>query len=89
MIWGIHYFITKLKTKIDVIPKSCFNHSCRPIRELFKLIKFTKKAWGQAPKPRAPPLSTDPGSATELAFTSVHDWYLGVLHTTGTILLNI
>ena len=20
MIWGIHYFITKLKTKIDVIP---------------------------------------------------------------------
>ena len=25
MIWGIHYFITKLKTKIDVIPRSCFN----------------------------------------------------------------
>ena len=24
MIWGIHYFITKLKTKIDVIPRSCF-----------------------------------------------------------------
>ena len=25
MIWGIHYFITKLKKKIDVIPRSCFN----------------------------------------------------------------
>ena len=25
MIWGMHYFITKLKTKIDVIPRSCFN----------------------------------------------------------------
>ena len=25
MIWGIHYFITKLKTKIYVIPRSCFN----------------------------------------------------------------
>ena len=25
MIWGIHYFITKLKTKIDVIPRSSFN----------------------------------------------------------------
>ena len=25
MIWGIHYFITKLKTKFDVIPRSCFN----------------------------------------------------------------
>ena len=24
MIWGIHYFITKLKTKIDVILRSCF-----------------------------------------------------------------
>ena len=24
MIWGIHYFITKLKTKIDVIPRGCF-----------------------------------------------------------------
>ena len=27
MIWGIHYFIIKLKTKIDVIPRSCFNIS--------------------------------------------------------------
>ena len=26
MIWGIHYFITKLKTKIDVIPRGCFNY---------------------------------------------------------------
>ena len=25
MIWGIHYFTTKLKTKIDVIPSGCFN----------------------------------------------------------------
>ena len=25
MIWGIHYFITKLKTKIDVISRSWFN----------------------------------------------------------------
>ena len=25
MIWGIDYFITKLKTKIDVIIRSCFN----------------------------------------------------------------
>ena len=25
MILGIHYFITKLKTKIDVIPRGCFN----------------------------------------------------------------
>ena len=24
MILGIHYFITKLKTKIDVIPRGCF-----------------------------------------------------------------
>ena len=24
MIWGIHYFTTKLKTKIDVIPRGCF-----------------------------------------------------------------
>ena len=24
MISGIHYFVTKLKTKIDVIPRSCF-----------------------------------------------------------------
>ena len=24
MIWGIHYFITKLKTKSDVIPRGCF-----------------------------------------------------------------
>ena len=24
MIWEIHYCITKLKTKIDVIPRSCF-----------------------------------------------------------------
>ena len=27
MIWGIHYFITKLKTKIDVIPKRLFKSS--------------------------------------------------------------
>ena len=26
MIWGIHYFITKLKTKIDVIPRSFFKN---------------------------------------------------------------
>ena len=25
MIRGIHYFSTELKTKIDVIPRSCFN----------------------------------------------------------------
>ena len=25
MIRGIHYFSTELKTKIDVIPWSCFN----------------------------------------------------------------
>ena len=25
MILGIHYFITKVKTKIDVIPRGCFN----------------------------------------------------------------
>ena len=25
MICGMYYFITKLKTKIDVIPRSCFN----------------------------------------------------------------
>ena len=24
IIWGKHYFITKLKTEIDVIPRSCF-----------------------------------------------------------------
>ena len=24
MILGIHYFITKLKTKFDVIPRGCF-----------------------------------------------------------------
>ena len=27
MSWGIHYFITKLKTKIDDIPMSRFNYS--------------------------------------------------------------
>ena len=27
MICGIHYFITKLKTKIDVIPREFFNIS--------------------------------------------------------------
>ena len=26
MIWGIHYFTTKLKTKIDVIPRGCFKN---------------------------------------------------------------
>ena len=32
MIWEIHYFITKPKTKIDVIPRGCFNnfHSVLP-----------------------------------------------------------
>ena len=25
MIWVIHYFITRLKTKINVIPRGCFN----------------------------------------------------------------
>ena len=25
MIRGIHYFSTELKTKIDVIPRGCFN----------------------------------------------------------------
>ena len=24
MIWGIHYFIAKQQTKIDVIPRGCF-----------------------------------------------------------------
>ena len=24
MIWGIHYYITELKTEIDIIPRSCF-----------------------------------------------------------------
>ena len=27
MIWGIHYVITKLKTKIDVIPRAALNIS--------------------------------------------------------------
>ena len=27
MIWGIHYFTTKLITKIDVISRGCFNVS--------------------------------------------------------------
>ena len=26
MIRGIHYFSTELKTKIDVIPRSCFKY---------------------------------------------------------------
>ena len=26
MIRGIHYFSTELKTKIDVIPRGCFNN---------------------------------------------------------------
>ena len=29
MIWGIHYFITKIKTKNDVVPRSCFNNVSR------------------------------------------------------------
>ena len=33
MIWGIHYFITNLKTKIDVIPRSCFNHIIHIIKK--------------------------------------------------------
>ena len=30
MIRGIHYFITELKTKIDVIPRGCFNEGSGP-----------------------------------------------------------
>ena len=30
MIWGIHYFITVIKTKIDVIPRSRFNAPSLP-----------------------------------------------------------
>ena len=37
MIWGIHYFTTKLKTKIDVIPRGCFNNSlCK--KYFYKLV---------------------------------------------------
>ena len=31
MIWGIHYFTTKLKTKMDVIPRGCFNNQSNPL----------------------------------------------------------
>ena len=37
MIWGIHYFITKLKTKIDVIPRSCFKNDIVSIFACFQL----------------------------------------------------
>ena len=30
MIWGIHHFITKLKTKIDVIQRGPFNYALEP-----------------------------------------------------------
>ena len=38
MIWGIHYFTTKLKTKIDVIPRGCFNILFVPTENIYCLI---------------------------------------------------
>ena len=35
MIRGIHYFSTELKTKIDVIPRGCFNIKVDGNRVLF------------------------------------------------------
>ena len=44
MIWGIHYFTTKLKTEIDVIIRGCLNtpdpkYSLHFIKPLLYLIK--------------------------------------------------
>ena len=39
MIRGIHYFSTELKTKIDVIPRGCFNANF----EYLSLKVFKKK----------------------------------------------
>ena len=45
MIWGIHYFITKLKTKIDVIPRSCFNvHTTSKARNYKPIIICEREA---------------------------------------------
>ena len=46
MIWGIHYFITKLKTEIDVIPRSCFNTTfclCGTVTYDMTLCKICKR----------------------------------------------
>ena len=43
MIRGIHYFSTELKTKIDVIPRSCFNSSYDLIKSLLFRMKSVSK----------------------------------------------
>ena len=50
MIWGKHYFIAKLKTKIDVIPRSCFNAKQEVQTELDNLnnVNFNDKAMSKS-----------------------------------------
>ena len=49
MIWGIHYFITKLKTKIDVIPRNCFkrynNISVTTTISSWMIIRIYRALW--------------------------------------------
>ena len=58
MIRGIHYFSTELKTKIDVIPRSCFK-----VLALKYLYPF--KYYPMAKKTRSMPI-------TQLPFTNRH-----------------
>ena len=44
MIWGIQHFITKLKTKIDVIPRGCFKCSGFNQEIILKLQKLENYA---------------------------------------------
>ena len=50
MIRGIHYFSTELKTKIDVIPRSCYNIGIQMKRnkltETFMTTSNWKKTFG-------------------------------------------
>ena len=41
MIRGIHYFSTELKTKIDVIPRGCFNNALDEHYDIIAGIKTT------------------------------------------------
>ena len=42
MIRGIHYFSTEVKTKIDVIPRGCFNFSIFSLEKIGASIEHFK-----------------------------------------------
>ena len=60
MIWRIHYFITKLKTKIDVIPRSCFN--LNPQNAIKTPMNMSNKAMSGFHKPDLSRYSPTPSS---------------------------